>query len=135
MPIPTDGSAWKRGDDYQGIPSKILQFLSNHPDEAFRPREIADVVMDTEWEIGEERERFIQRVGEDEYFENRDKYRDQEPEDQENVQVDFTLTVALEIEIGNLVRQGFVESRKVSGDEVDTPFDWDQVTHYTYGLE
>lgn len=140
MPISTDDPVWENGSDYEHTSNKVIQFLSNNSSKAYRIREIADEITDTKWYAGEAEDQFIQEIGEDEYFDNYQQYRqqleEQLEETQENVTLDSITTADLNIIVSELVKEGLVESRNVDGRQIDDiPYDWEKATFYTYALD
>ena len=133
MPIPTSSDAWNSADESEPLRDNILDFLQEHPNQAFYARELADEIIGTQWAIGEEKERLIQRVGEDEYRKNREEYEEQLGiDDREPVIPDLVETSRLRIRIGDLIRDGLVEGREIPTQHTKVPYDWETVTCFTY---
>ena len=133
MVISTSAEGWNKAERGDLLREKILEFLKEHPNQAYYARELADEIIGTRWAVGEEQERLIQEVGEDEYEGNREKY-DEQIEDRGLVetQLDQHETYNLKIRLGDLIKEGLVEARKVPSQYTDIPYDWETVAHYTY---
>lgn len=129
MPIDTDDVAWREGDAVERIHEQVMDFLGAHPDQAFTEREIADAVLDTDWEIAHERERMRLELGEEAYEKRR---REGElPGDERQPLADSINTVYVGLALSRLLDLDLIEWRAVDADALEFPSDWDQVEVYT----
>ncbi|MFC7046070.1 hypothetical protein ACFQH6_12180 [Halobacteriaceae archaeon GCM10025711] len=128
MPIETDSDAWRDGAEPEDrLKKRALDFFVDNPDRAFHLRELADELVQTDWERAHEQERTIQEVGEEEYFQNLDE-ADAPPGD---ATTDLIYTNFLRVQLQSLEEQGFVEAREVPVERSDIPYpDWETVTYY-----
>ena len=129
MPIDTDDAAWQEGEAVERIHEQVMEFLRDHPGEAFTEREIADAVLDTNWETAHERERLRRDIGEDAY-ERRYEEGDLPGEDREPL-ADSINTVYVGLALSRLLDLDLIEWRAVDADALDLPYDWDRVEVYT----
>lgn len=129
MPIETDDVAWREGEAVERIHEQVMAFLSDHPGEAFTEREIADAVLDTDWETAHERERLRREVG-DEAYERRREEGDLPGEAREPL-ADSINTVYVGLALSRLLDLDLIEWRAVDADALDLPYDWDRVEVYT----
>lgn len=124
MPISTSSNEWNNADGTELLRDSILEFLREHPNQAFYARELADEIIGTQWAAGDEKERLIQKVGEDEYWENCEEYEAQLDETQESVMGDAQETAKIHLRLGDLMKEGLVEGRKIPAEHTDIPYDW-----------
>ena len=129
MPIDTDDAAWQEGEAVERIHEQVMDFLRDHPGEAFTEREIADAVLDTNWETAHERERLRRDIGEEAY-ERRLQEGDLPGEDREPL-ADSINTVYVGLALSRLLDLDLIEWRAVDADALDLPYDWDRVEVYT----
>jgi hypothetical protein len=130
MPVPVDSDVWTDAETISSVRTDILEFLQQNGDRAYHYRELADEVLDTTWIDVHEREREIQRVGEDQYYEQRD---DDATTNFGRTITNHTDTTLLLAVLDSLISEGVVERREVAISETDIPYeDWNSISHYTY---
>lgn len=135
MPVETDSDLWLNSETSDLAHKRVLEFLEDNPNQAFRIREIADEIIDTQWAAREEETRLRQEVGEDEFFQNKEEYREQLDEIQESIKRDMYHTNRLKIWLDYLQKEGEVEARSIPGDQIDVPYDRDFIGYYTLADE
>lgn len=130
MPIETNSDAWQEADYSRSVRDDILEFLRENPDKAYATREIADEVSDTGWEEVHDEEREIQRVGEEQYYE-------ENPDSTEpgSTIVRQLQTGVVATHVSALVYEGHVQVKKVGVEDIGFPVDWDSVKVYSYSGE
>ena len=128
MPIETDDVAWQEGEAVERIHEQVMDFLRDHPGEAFTEREIADAVLETNWETAHEREHLRREIGEEAY-ERRRAEGDLPGEDREPL-ADSINTVYVGLALSRLLDLDLIEWRAVDADALDLPYDWDRVEVY-----
>ncbi|WP_147298742.1 MULTISPECIES: hypothetical protein [unclassified Haloferax] len=129
MPVNTDSDSWQSGDEPPRLEVKIIDFLKEHPDEAFRLREIADEVVDTSWS---EVERFNRKQDQLEREELEKEYP--LDEDHPSTLSEFRPTDRLQAILRQLEGVGLVETRLVDVGAFSEAYlpDLDEVIAYTY---
>ena len=134
MPLDTRGDGWDRGEPGNSIQDQVLAFLRENDSWAFHARELADEVLDTNWELAHRREREIRRVGREEFLRRlRDGEYDNQYEDSGGKAVADAIQTQAIIAICNaLVHEGHLEVRSVPPEESNIPNDgWDEVRYFT----
>ncbi|MEF8776818.1 MAG: hypothetical protein V5A43_09995 [Haloarculaceae archaeon] len=129
MPIDTDAAAWREGEAVERIHEQVMDFLGDHPDQAFTERDIADAVLDTDWETAHERERLRQEIGEEAY-EERGREGDLPGADRQPL-ADSINTVYVGLALSRLLDLDLIEWRAVDAEALGLPYDWDEVEVYT----
>jgi len=104
--------------------------LESNPDKAFHVREIADEVLDTDWEAAHESTRLKEELDEDEYYERVDN--DDLPDSHVPAFSNTIETVRLDHDISKLLDEGQIVQREVDADPLDFPYDWDTVVVFRY---
>jgi hypothetical protein len=104
--------------------------ISSNPEMVYHEREIADEIMDTNWELSREPARLEQTLSEDEF--NERLYNDNLLDSDISAHVNSTQTVRLYYVLSKLVDQAKTEARIVDAEALDWPYDWDEVTLYTH---
>jgi hypothetical protein len=135
VPLNTTEGGWNRGDPTQSIHDRVLSFLRENDDWAFHARELADEVLDTDWELAHRRERERERLGEDEFRERvaAGEYDGQLVEDSGGKAVADSIQTQATIDICNaLVRAGEVQVRAVPPEATNIPHPDEEVLYYTY---
>jgi len=135
MPLPTDGDAWSNADDSQTNRERLLDHIADDPGRAFNAYELADELLDRDWDGYFKKEEIIADVGEDEYWENKDQYDEEHDIDREVGDTIYDEMYRLYVvdQLNELVREGVVERRSVPVEDTEIPVsDWDTVTYYTY---
>lgn len=135
MPISTDSDVWSESDTDSTVHERILNFLSENPDKAFHYRELCDEVQKTHWEKAHAKEREMQRVGEDEFYDRLEEgeYPEFEEEDHVDSMIRAMKSSKTVVVADQLVEEGYLEKRTVPVEETGIPFDeWDTVECYTY---
>lgn len=136
MPLDTTTEGWERGEASPSLHDRVLTFLRENDEWAFHARELADEVLDTDWELAHRRERERRRLGEAEFRERLEagEYEGQLLADSGGKAVADSIQTQAIIDICNaLVRAGELEVRAVPPDAADIPTDDDdEVLYYTY---
>lgn len=130
MPIPTDSEEWKSAETPPRIQNEVLEFLRNNPDRAFRAREIADEIIDTDWESIEETERLQQQLDEEEY--ERRLYEGELPDEEVSTLGHLISMNTIDIALMQLINMDLVETRMVSVEAFNLPDDFEEVAAYAY---
>lgn len=130
MPISTDSEIWTEGEESTRLHNRVLAFLRDHPNQAYRQEEIADEVLNTTFGIGEERERIKERLTEEEY---NDRYSKGDlPGDNDRYPlVDGIMLHQIISALGKLSDYDLVENRRVDAEPFDLP-EIETVIVYTY---
>lgn len=135
MPLDTTGDGWERGEPAAPIHDEVLSFLRANESWAFHARELADEVLDTDWELAHRRQREIDRVGREEFHERlrADEYDNQYEDSGGKAVADAIQTQAIIAICNALVHEGLVEVRSVPPEESNIPHDdWDEVRYFTW---
>lgn len=135
MPLETTGDGWERGESASPIHGRVLSFLRTNESWAFHARELADEVLDTDWELAHRREREIRRVGREEFQERLQsgEYDNQYEDSGGKAVADAIQTQAIIAICNALAREGLVEVRSVPPEESNIPNDdWDEVRYFSY---
>ncbi|MFC7216514.1 SHOCT domain-containing protein [Saliphagus sp. GCM10025334] len=130
----TDSDIWKKGRDPDSLSVRIVNFLSQHPDKAFRIREICDEVLSTDFDKQADNDRLFDlreagEITEDEYER---RHHDEVPP------LPYVMNdslVFLQIRIRALLNEGLVECRVLDGSASDSPTAGEEVGYYSYALE
>jgi len=133
MPIPTSSDPWQTAERSPNTRDRLHTFLQEHPDQAFHVYELADEATEAGWERFFEKERLIQSVGEEEYYENRERYEDQLPDGPEGGGVGIAELRYVQKCLMDLEDDGKVEVRHVSVSDLAVPMkEWDTVDCYAH---
>lgn len=138
MPLDTTGDGWERGEPASSIHDQLLAFLEKNDAWAFHARELADEVLDTNWELAHRREREIRRVGREEFHERlrAGEYDNQYEDSGGKAVADAIQTQAIIAILNGLARDGLVEVRSVPPGESNIPNDdWEEVRYFTHAGE
>lgn len=138
MPLDTAGDGWARGEPATSIHETVLSFLQANDAWAFHARELADEVLDTDWELAHRREREIRRVGREEFHErlSAGEYDNQYEDSGGKAVADAIQTQAIIAICNALAHEGRVEVRSVPPGESNIPNDdWDEVRYFTWAGE
>lgn len=124
MPISTDDEGWQNADAGESIHQRILDFLNEHPDEAFHYRELADEIVDTSWSEAHDEE--WNPPG------DRDREAVDTIEEQAESIMDQVLTNKVMGAADQLVYEGQLEKRIVAAEDTNLPYkEWEDVVFYT----
>jgi len=114
MPIPTPSDAWQSAEQAAPLRDPALEFLREHPAQAFHARELADELLGLEWGARvEKRQRRSQHN-------NANPSRDRTRATTEAM-FNFVGAQAIGAVLRDLVDRGTVEVRNVAMDEADMP--------------
>jgi hypothetical protein len=130
MPISVESDTWQDGENPGRLHNELLQFLQEHSDQAFRPRELADELLGTQWAEGEETERLREQLTEEEF--NERLHEGELPDEDAAPIADFYLNSQLDNALMKLLDMDLIEQREVDAGNLDIPFDWDTVIVITY---
>lgn len=134
MAVETNSEAWSTAETDESLMERILEFLQEYPNRAYSIEEITDEVVDTNWELEFEIERKRNELGEEEFF---DRRRDGELADKFDRPTGQLLddrfwTHRVGANLDRLEDEGEIERRKVDIENSDVPYDWEDVSYYTY---
>lgn len=135
MPVSNDDSVWQDGEEVKSRRQEILAFLRENTDKAFTGREISDQVMDTSWDLAHKKEREIQRIGEDEFWDRvgRGEYDEDFDSSWAETIIKSGKMTRLCTHLDTLIEEEKVEARQLPHEATDIPYeDLGDVTHYTY---
>lgn len=130
MPIDTDSTDWQEGDEPPYVESQIVEFLASNQGQAFRLREIADAVSETDWKVVEEYEQARDELPAEELEE------EYPPEgDHPTAFSNFRPTDKIHLMLRDLGKQDIIESRRVDADAFEDAYLPNQETAmaYSYG--
>lgn len=131
MPVETDADAWREAASTDSLESRVETFLAEHPERAYRLRELADEVLGMEWAEVERKLRDEKELPDEEFFE-----RYPPDEAYPTVLSQMRPTDQLWVAVTRLAREGTVEARDVAAEHVDSPdpeFETTEiVVHYAY---
>ncbi|WP_162148002.1 hypothetical protein [Halalkalicoccus jeotgali] len=130
MPISTDSEVWKQGEESTRLHKRVLAFLRDHPNQAYRQGEIADEVLNTTFAIGEERERIQAELTDEEY---NDRYHEDDlPGGGDHYPLANTIVLQkISSVLGKLRDYDLIAARKVDAEPFDLP-ETETVIVYTY---
>ena len=133
MPIPDDSPEWEEASSGPRLHNRILEFLRQNPNQVYFDRELADELLETDWEAGRERERLRNELSEEEFEERRQN--DNLPGTDRSPMVDAIRMCALDDALSRLIDNNQIEQRVVDASAFDLPYDWETVTGFTYNNE
>jgi len=136
MPIETASPTWESAEAIEeSTIEEVLQYLKVHEGQAFHARELSDEFLGTEWDIAHEKEREMQRIGEDEFYNRLDsgEYDDKYEADLAAATEDKRLTSRMFSYLAILQNRGKVEVRLVPQEKTDIPYeDIGEVAYFTF---
>ena len=133
MPIPASSDPWQTAERSPNTRDRLHTFLQEHPDQAFHAYELANEAMGAGWGRFLEEERLIQSVGEEEYYENRERYEDQLPDGPEGGRAGIAELRYVQKCLMDLEDDGKVEVRQVPVSDLAIPVEeWDTADCYTH---
>lgn len=135
MPLDTGGDDWTAGEPATSIHEQVLSFLRANDGWAFHARELADEVLDTDWELAHRREREIARVGREAFHERLQagEYDNQYEDSGGKAVADAIQTQAIIAICNGLAHDGLVEVRSVPPEASNIPNDdWEEVRYFSY---
>lgn len=130
MPIPTDSEAWHAADEPSRFHVELLAFLRENADKAYRPRELADELLDTTFDIGEQRDRLEADLPAEEFQERLRTGELPGGEDHQPLANIISLRY-VDIALVHLLDADMVTRRAVSTDAFDLP-DEETTNAFTY---
>lgn len=135
MVVSTTSDEWENGDEVTAYYNQVLEFLQENPDRAYHLRELADEVLETDWELSHEEERERQRLGEEEFQRrvNNGEYDGKFDTDLSESFIERSQTDILRAVLDLLIEEEKVEARTLPQDATEIPYeDFGEVLHFTY---
>jgi len=136
MPIETSSRMWKSAEAIEeSTIEEVLEYLEAHDGQAFHVRELSDEFLGTEWDIAHEKEREIQRIGEDEFYNRLDsgEYDEKYETDLAAATEDKRKTSRMFSFLDLLQDRGKVEVRLVPQEDTDIPYEEiGEVAYFTF---
>lgn len=129
MPISTGSEEWQNAGEPTRFHKQVLAFFRDHPDQAYRTRELADELLDTTFEASEERDRLEAELPEEEY-EDRLHEGVLPGGDDHSPLANMMSLRHIETALTRLLDDGLVEAREVEAEVFDLPEETTIV--YTY---
>lgn len=118
MPVDKSSELWQNGETNSSIRQEVIDFLEEHDDQAYSLYELSDKLLDTHHAEEEEKDRLIEEIGRDEYYEQ----TGEEPNGFQQI-LERDLTIYLRGHMSALMYEDIVEYRVVPNKHLENRYE------------